>query len=840
MQLGKSASLRRLAWVFCAVAVLAAACGSGGGRDSTAPPRWECPRLGVLPDAPNVFELQWGATNTNAAVGSGRLTATLSLCGEITSLKWPGPSYYDHLDYLTSNDEDARLQPRFGALESAGAFPGLAYETASDQGFTWLRDLPWSHEQRYSSEESNVAVTVMRNEPLDLTVTAYQFVLPGRDVLVNHYEVERGAASPVRGASLIFYTNFAPTMARQVFFPVADWALDFKNDHAVVYDRDRRAILHYLPRSDRPDPHRLARVSEILRSPESGEQLDQQVRQLIGELTEPGIYIAFGARGGDAGFQCGFDQTEICALQSRLAENTIRVFDLGETFAEFVRFSFQCERQVAHPDGPLGQCRSRLGWAYEAQSAYQDARDGRLSNSPIAACQANAALARPLVFEGGRASATFDIAIAGTRDEAYAALEAARAGDVSQQRAEDEQWWREFLEPARLPASDDPLVVAFAKRSLIAIRTATDDASGAIVASVNTQPPYGEDWPRDGAFINYALDLAGYHDIVTRHNLFYDRVQRKRPASWSPLYDFGSCDPERPVYPSCVPAGTVEANYYADPVAAVPGLPLSFEIDAAGLVVWTLWEHARFLEDPGVRGEYLAQVCDSIGLGARNLAACKDPENNLQCYANEDDNIPLTQGLLGAETVLLALRSAIEAAPDCGFDAGEVDVWRVRAAELEEAIPRHFLKSEPMPHYDGNRAPWVIWPVKLLRPGEAVASSHAEMMRRLGVEPILRRSAPESGYNAEPLLVIAYLARQRGDRQTLRWAREAVRFFVHNLTTVGTLHMSESYGRIPLDRTGDGVAPDYWPQNDVPHVWEHAYLYTAAMFAFGDGPIDPP
>ncbi len=796
-----------------------------------------CPLLGVLPDAPNIFELQWGATNTNAALGAGQLTSTVSLCGEITSLKWPGPSYYDQLDYLTSNEVDARLKPRLGALESAGAFPGLWYRTAAGAGFTWLRDLPWSHEQTYSSDTSNIAVTTFRNRQLGLEIRAYQFIVPGRDVLINHYEVLRQPSSPVREASLIFYANFAPTLARQALFPVADWALDFKNDHAVVYDEEEGAILHYLPASERSNPHRLTRVSEILRQPGSREQLAQQVRALLGELEGEGVYIALGARGGDDGYQCGFDQTDLCDLQTRLTENTIRVFDLGDAFAEFVRIAFQCRRQVLHPDGPLGECRQQLGWTYEAESAYSDAADGLLSRSPIAACQANAALAKRLHFSGERAEATFDIAIAGRKDSAYALLRAARSEAVEQQRAEHERWWRDFLAPARLPNTTDPEVLAFAKRSLIVMRTAMDEASGAIVASVNTQPPYGEDWPRDGAFINYALDLAGYADLVTRHNRFYARVQRKRPAAWSPLYDFGPCDPQNPVYPNCVPAGTVEANYYADPVAAVPGLPLSFEIDAAGLTVWTLWQHAKFLQEPQQRRAYLAEVCSSIELGAKNLARCKDETNNLQCLANEDDNIPLAQTLMGAQTVLLALRSGIEAAEECGFDPAEVDFWRARARELEEGIPRFFQRSEPVPHLEGPRAPWVIWPVRFLAPRDPLAVSHVRLLKEQGIDPILQRTAPESGYNAEPLTALAYLARQRNDRAMLQEAQQAVRFFVRELTTVGTRHISEAYGRVQVDRNGDGVAPDYWPQNDVPHVWEHAALFIAATFAFGDGPI---
>src|SRR5579875_89397 len=216
---------------------------------SAGPARAACPLIGTLPAAPNDFELQFGATNTNAALGSGRLTATLSACGEITSLKWPGPSYWNQLDYLTDNSVGARLEPHFGALDDAGAFAGIAYRTRAGSGFTWLRDDPWTHAQQYTADDSDVAVTVTTNAALGLTVTAWTFVLPDADVLVNHYRVERAPGSPVRTASVVFYANLAPTMNRLPDFPVADWGLDFENDYAVVYDHRAHALLAFLPRS---------------------------------------------------------------------------------------------------------------------------------------------------------------------------------------------------------------------------------------------------------------------------------------------------------------------------------------------------------------------------------------------------------------------------------------------------------------------------------------------------------------------------------------------------------------------------------------------------------------
>ncbi len=99
--------------------------------------------------------------------------------------------------------------------------------------------------------------------------------------------------------------------------------------------------------------------------------------------------------------------------------------------------------------------------------------------------------------------------------------------------------------------------------------------------------------------------------------------------------------------------------------------------------------------------------------------------------------------------------------------------------------------------------------------------------------PILNRTALSSAYDAENLVARGKYFRAVGDAAALAELKDHVRFFIAELTTPGTLHLSEAYARVQLDLNGDGVAPDYLPENDVPHVWEHAYLYTAAMLAFG-------
>src|SRR5207249_683831 len=125
-------------------------------------------------------------------------------------------------------------------------------------------------------------------------------------------------------------------------------------------------------------------------------------------------------------------------------------------------------------------------------------------------------------------------------------------------------------------------------------------------------------------------------------------------------------------------------------------------------------------------------------------------------------------------------------------------------------------------------------------PGDPAALSHADWLEQQFVDPILTRTAPRGAYDVEPLLARAQLFRQLGDAAALATIQTQVQFLIHNLTTAGTLHVSEGYGLVNVDLNGDGIAPDYWPENDVPHVWEHAYLYAAAMVAFGSrNPGDP-
>ncbi len=299
-----------------------------------------------------------------------------------------------------------------------------------------------------------------------------------------------------------------------------------------------------------------------------------------------------------------------------------------------------------------------------------------------------------------------------------------------------------------------------------------------------------------------------------------------------------------------------------------------------------MWDHAQHLTDPAQPAAYLADLCPSIRLGAVNLAACRDPQNGLQCMANEDDNIPLTQGLQGAETVLLALKTGV-AARGAAASTPERPPGRL-APELSRARP--FLDPAAA-HSDGRPADGSaasscsarrvlapvaravaarrsIDPIRTARPpahlgtprtDRRAACSSArrssglapELQDRCALvagasgshwravdryEPILNRDgSARSVRRREPGAVAACASARRrhrvhAPRSATRCASSCTRadHARARCTWASSLRRATR-----LDVNGDGVAPDYVAENDVPHVWEHAYLFIAAMTAFG-------
>ena len=138
--------------------------------------------------------------------------------------------------------------------------------------------------------------------------------------------------------------------------------------------------------------------------------------------------------------------------------------------------------------------------------------DGRLGGNDSWTGNTTGAIIAPLRYRSAAGSATASESIyltAGHRPaQALDVLAQARHLGPERIVTQKEAWLHRTLADAAMPDVDDPVQTALARRALILLAT-TQAESGAIVASITTQPIYAEDWPRDGAYLAEAMDLGG-------------------------------------------------------------------------------------------------------------------------------------------------------------------------------------------------------------------------------------------------------------------------------------------------------------------------------------------
>ncbi|MBI2895890.1 MAG: hypothetical protein HYY06_20200 [Deltaproteobacteria bacterium] len=785
----------------------------------------------------DIVEHAFGASNVHAISGNGRLTVGVSREGDITVLTWPSPSFTDQLAYLTSNAPDARDLPRFGAAEGMGAFSGIV--TSTDGGktlhVTWLGDPRSSRTIGYASDSSSAIVVATVLEEIGLEVEQTLVVLPDSDVLERRVRIVRSPGSPVTDAWLLEYENLSPTLSRVDQIPLMDWAFEPRNDYAALYDGSREAILHF-----RPDEGTIADLGDLVITPSleyaalretlAGAVVsDAQVDALTAapdDLFAPGVYLAFATDPPPDQHQVGFDRTPICDALDVLADNVLALPDnfpeigtppIDPSLAEFLRCT----------GDPLEEAREDGGWVYEAEDALADAGDGSLSGSRIAAAQVNAALRAPIAFdEEGVGEARMLLAAGPTAAEAWSALEAALAEPFDDAEARADDRTASFLVPAAMPPTDDADLVAFCRRTLLNILVGTDASSGAIMASITRQPPYGEDWPRDGAFFDAALDVAGLSDVVTKHLRFYASVQREEPAEPTPILNpEGPGDPDDPG-DRRYPADTWEMNYYAD---GRTGGHIRFEVDETALLVWSFVRHSGYVPDARA---WLEEVWPNVERAANLLARWRDPATGLVWFASEDDNMTFTQGLQGAGTVFLALREAARAAAFLGHDE-DSDRWLVRAGELRAAILEYLyddevgflgepIASNPGSTYGGPAA-WIAWPAELLPPDDPRIV--AQLRRDLDVMlEHVRGETEGSAYVTKTALAAAMTFAEGPEREK---ALEIATRMATRIAEPDTRQLGEVFRSI--DDDGDGVAERFSNRVATPHLWAATLVYLTAM-----------
>jgi len=374
---------------------------------------------------------------------------------------------------------------------------------------------------------------------------------------------------------------------------------------------------------------------------------------------------------------------------------------------------------------------------------------------------------------------------------------------------EVEDFWQKRLAKVPLPATEDERIWSLALNSIKLVLLGYSITTGAGVASISTQPPYGLDWQRDGAFTNLALMKAGFPELVRKRNLFWAKVQSQpgHKIAW-------------------VPEGNWASNYYAD---GTPGFPIiRWEIDETG---WALWSLASYYEATQDRA-YLAEVYPAVKRAADFLVKFKDAKTGLPKKAHEDDNPFPRQSTHGAVPCYVGLKQAAQAAEAMG-DRESKARWEERAQELNQAILENFYdpvcgrwvywakdKGNCAVGGAGSDAGLLLWPGELFEPGDPRAGQAAEQVWQ-ALEPSFTGKRDKGMYEPYGLLILAHYWKDRPEKlelvkKGLEWEATVP------VTKTGLL------GEIWLTVDGRIV-----PGQGQPQLWHHALFYLAALEAYG-------
>ncbi len=146
-------------------------------------------------------------------------------------------------------------------------------------------------------------------------------------------------------------------------------------------------------------------------------------------------------------------------------------------------------------------------------------------------------------------------------------------------------YWKLWIEKEKINFDNLPApIIRLFKRSLITIRSQIDN-NGAIIAANDSditfegRDTYSYMWPRDGALVAYAMDLAGYGAVTRRFFEFCARVIKDNGYL---LHKYN-------------PNGTLASSWH--PWVKDGHTQLPIQEDETALVVWSLWKHYEKYHD---------------------------------------------------------------------------------------------------------------------------------------------------------------------------------------------------------------------------------------------------
>lgn len=701
-------------------------------------------------------EAIFGASNYATALSNGRLFVEVSPWAELTVFRWPNPTYSDQLRYFTLANGFISLKPRAVRLRD--------HATSRD----------WS---RYGRPV----------EPCPGLGSSGGVVTAGGKARWSHDPVWKSSRrfEPTGGAVLVtelhgesvsmtvedFIHPELDLMARQftingpaqkfiyhaTFAPFTARPGEYTDSDpkgagfAAIYLEAEDLIVHFKPAAGQPD-----RKEKTLDRPLTSADLDQA-------FPGGGVFIAWGLDARSEEHQVGADE---------------------------------CGKIKGH--APV--------------SGRSDAQDGELSMNDYYEGKVDAALAGKL--EGSDNRVTVYIAIAGSaREAAQTVVRARKSGPALKKESLDH--WLGVSGRARRPADAGETNSRVATRAILNLIQGQDKEGGCIVASISRQPAYNFDWPRDGAFFDLALDIAGFPEAVDKHHDFYSRTQFRQNFGWSPirLSNYQA--------PWFKPAGHWPSNMAADGTyGSIPQL-MPFEIDETALMAWDMWRHWRTLPEAKAR-EYAARMKPVLERCGDALVDYVDLKQGWTRPALEDDNFPPTATLHGAASVLTGLAAAGDASASWGIARERSEKWRAAARVLRQGVRERIGGPDVLEIAGWRGQAWALWPAPIFDSYNEPAARAIKQTLADKIKEKMSRETPGFAYLGEEIFILALADRERGEYRQL--LVDALHFLTDEVPFPGT----DCYGEVTVWVEAEGRKVSQ-QRTSIPHIWNGVTVYLAVM-----------
>jgi len=220
-----------------------------------------------------------------------------------------------------------------------------------------------------------------------------------------------------------------------------------------------------------------------------------------------------------------------------------------------------------------------------SEGTWKDAEDGILSGNPIAQGSVDSVLAIPLtVGPNGKESCFYWIAAGKNWEEVKSLNEMIKkkTPETIYQRTFD--FWKLWIDKEKLNYELLPeKIYRLYKRSLFICRTQINNCGSIIAANDLDAVQFNRDtysymWPRDGALVAYAMDLAGYRFTENFYNLCEKIIEEDGYF----LHKFN-------------PSGSLASSWHPWIKNKKEQLPI--QEDGTALVIWALWNHYTIFKD---------------------------------------------------------------------------------------------------------------------------------------------------------------------------------------------------------------------------------------------------